>query len=740
MILVSGQIHSQTTGSQSRRDRSGSRKSRLMDVVHSMCYAELILLVVLNAFGGRASGLTAPSRPPSSPSSPAAQNYYVSTTGSDTGGNGSISSPWATVANASAHVSAGATVHVAAGVYNGSFTTSASGTASAYITYEADTANFSGPVNCAQVAANHGDLTTCVRLVGGSSTTWTNSGDYVQIKGFDVTGGGINGIYTQGNATVITENHVHDILPSTCNSTGGSGINLNGTNAQVTDNYVHNIGPYPTACGYVQGIYYLTSGGFAYNNISFNNSGFGIQLWHQPSNIALVNNTIFNNASGGIVLGTDNTGFTVDYITVSNNIIVNNSGVGVSEQGASSSSTGIHNVYTNDLVYGNSGGSFSLQNGLTATATISSRPDFVDDTGDKTGDYHLQSTSPAIGAATSNGAPTTDFEGNARPQNGSYDIGSYEYVSTAALSISPTSLGFSSTTLNTTSSAQTLTLTNKSTSAVSLSGISISGTDSSSFAQTSNCGSSVAAGATCSINVTFTPQTTGTLTATLSITPTSGSATQVSLSGTGESGSTISLSPAAISFPSTVVGATSAVEYSAVTNTGSSTLTFTGAFVISGPFAFGGLGTCGATLAPGASCTISAAFKPTAAGAATGVVTVTDDAGTQTLPLSGTGALAVTLTPGSISFPSTKVGKASSVEYSTLTNNSASTLTFSGTFAISGPFAFGGLGTCASTVAPGASCTISAVFQPTSKGTATGAVTLIDSAGTQTLALIGSAY
>jgi hypothetical protein len=357
----------------------------------------------------------------------AAQNYYVSTTGSDTGGNGSISSPWATVANASAHVSAGATVHVAAGVYNGSFTTSASGTASAYITYEADTANFSGPVNCAQVAANHGDLTTCVRLVGGSSTTWTNSGDYVQIKGFDVTGGGINGIYTQGNATVITENHVHDILPSTCNSTGGSGINLNGTNAQVTDNYVHNIGPYPTACGYVQGIYYLTSGGFAYNNISFNNSGFGIQLWHQPSNIALVNNTIFNNASGGIVLGTDNTGFTVDYITVSNNIIINNGGPAISEQGRPGC-IGTHNITTNNLVEGSATQLISLVSGSLAEHTMDVSPQFVNDTGDASGNYHLQPASPAIGAGTSISVPPTDFDGNARPQNGAFDLGAYQYM------------------------------------------------------------------------------------------------------------------------------------------------------------------------------------------------------------------------------------------------------------------------------------------------------------------------
>ncbi|MGH9328010.1 MAG: hypothetical protein ACRD2B_15180 [Terriglobia bacterium] len=67
------------------------------------------------------------------PSRASASNYYVSTRGSNSAGNGSEAHPWATVAYASTHAGPGTTVYVAAGVYHGSFTTSASGTASAYI-------------------------------------------------------------------------------------------------------------------------------------------------------------------------------------------------------------------------------------------------------------------------------------------------------------------------------------------------------------------------------------------------------------------------------------------------------------------------------------------------------------------------------------------------------------------------------------------------------------------------------
>src|SRR5207245_6531220 len=66
-------------------------------------------------------------------------NYYVSTTGSDSSGNGSSSSPWATIAYASTKVGPGASVHVAPGTYSGQFNTDASGTSSACITYDSDT-------------------------------------------------------------------------------------------------------------------------------------------------------------------------------------------------------------------------------------------------------------------------------------------------------------------------------------------------------------------------------------------------------------------------------------------------------------------------------------------------------------------------------------------------------------------------------------------------------------------------
>jgi len=85
-----------------------------------------------------------------------------------------------------------------------------------------------------------------------------------------------------------------------------------------------------------------------------------------------------------------------------------------------------------------------------------------------------------------------------------------------------------------TSGAQTFTLTNTGGTTANISSISITGANANDFVQTSNCGSSLAAGARCTIAVMFTPNATGTLSATLSIADNaSGSPQTVSLSGSG---------------------------------------------------------------------------------------------------------------------------------------------------------------------------------------------------------------
>jgi hypothetical protein len=113
--------------------------------------------------------------------------------------------------------------------------------------------------------------------------------------------------------------------------------------------------------------------------------------------------------------------------------------------------------------------------------------------------------------------------------------------------LSPTSLAFGNVSIGTTSTAQTATLSNSGNAAMSITSLALTGSNASDFAQTNTCGSSVAAGASCTISVTFTPAASGSRTASVSITDNApGSPQSVSLTGAGSNPqpSLTSLSPA----------------------------------------------------------------------------------------------------------------------------------------------------------------------------------------------------
>jgi hypothetical protein len=102
--------------------------------------------------------------------------------------------------------------------------------------------------------------------------------------------------------------------------------------------------------------------------------------------------------------------------------------------------------------------------------------------------------------------------------------------SSPVLSVTPASLTFASQALSTASAAQTVTVNNTGTAAAAVSGIAASGD----FAQTNTCGTSIAAGASCTASVTFTPTAAGTRTGSLTITSSAAnSPTTVALTGTG---------------------------------------------------------------------------------------------------------------------------------------------------------------------------------------------------------------
>ncbi|WP_433615957.1 choice-of-anchor D domain-containing protein [Dactylosporangium sp. CA-139114] len=202
----------------------------------------------------------------------------------------------------------------------------------------------------------------------------------------------------------------------------------------------------------------------------------------------------------------------------------------------------------------------------------------------------------------------------------------------SSINISPSAVGFGSVVTGSTSAAQTVTVTNSGSGAAPVGTIAVSGD----FAQTNTCGSSIAAGASCTVSVTFKPTVAGARTGTLTVTA-SGITNTVPLSGTGVApGPIVNANPGSLSFGGTVVGTSSATQTVTLNNSGTTAASVSG-IATSGDFSQ--TNTCGNSIAVGASCTVTVKFTPTASGSRSGSLTVTSNANNSpaTVGLSGSG-------------------------------------------------------------------------------------------------------
>jgi hypothetical protein len=211
----------------------------------------------------------------------------------------------------------------------------------------------------------------------------------------------------------------------------------------------------------------------------------------------------------------------------------------------------------------------------------------------------------------------------------------------AGVSLSPTSLAFTEP-VGETSATRTITVTNNGSAALSLTSIAITGTNMGDFAQTNTCGTSVAAGASCAISVTFTPPATGAFSASVTLTDNAlGSPQAIIITGTGTPAApAVTLLPTSLTYASQLVGTTSTAQTVTLTNSGNAALSLTSVAVTGTNISdFAQTNTCGTSVAAGASCTISVTFTPQATGARSASVTATDNASDspQTVGLSGTG-------------------------------------------------------------------------------------------------------
>lgn len=356
--------------------------------------------------------------------------HFVAVGGNDSN-DGSACRPWATIGKAARSVKAGDTVIVGDGTYPENVSINIGGTG------ESNRVVFRSQNKWgAHVSGVNGSSST-------ASNTFTVSANYVTIQDFEITGWDYTGygIKEQNPAHHINVigNNIHSMGKGATACVRGGGIGaVNYT--LIKDNHIWDISIYPRGrirCNYQHGIYVLggDGGSIINNNIYAIWEGIGIQFdGARYNNWTVANNTIFNaaydsggdggsmyfNCDGSSSLGAG----TCDNNVWRNNIFANNSRYCWFVTSMNGGTLGANNVYDHNLTY-NCGASY-MQSGK-ATNQITTDPLFINYQPDGTGNYHLQSTSPARNGGTNTSCPSTDQDGVTRPQEGVCDIGSYEY-------------------------------------------------------------------------------------------------------------------------------------------------------------------------------------------------------------------------------------------------------------------------------------------------------------------------
>ena len=255
---------------------------------------------------------------------------------------------------------------------------------------------------------------------------------------------------------------------------------------------------------------------------------------------------------------------------------------------------------------------------------------------DSSGDAIVTGSTSSANFPVIAGAPQSTYAGSNSSPN--VFVAKVSPQDAPAVALSPQSLNFGNQALNNASNPQTVTLVNAGSASLGITSIKASGE----FSQTNNCGTIVSAGGgTCTIQVTFTPTKTGSVTDQISIADDAqGSPQTITVTGSGvTSGGTLTPTPSSLSFAAQTVGTTSPMQTVQLVNTGNTAINLTG-ISVSGDFAE--TNTCGTlptSLNVGAACSVSVSFTPTATGSRTGTLTFQDDAanGPQSVSLTGIG-------------------------------------------------------------------------------------------------------
>lgn len=223
-------------------------------------------------------------------------------------------------------------------------------------------------------------------------------------------------------------------------------------------------------------------------------------------------------------------------------------------------------------------------------------------------EYHVEE--PGLGDDTDATFPTECVGGAMTAQEKLLEFSLFDLTGNGTPpTLSPTTNNFGNQAVGSSTPVQKFLWTNNTLFPVSVT----SATTAGDFNVTANNCSSVGVGATCEIDVVFTPTTLGTRTGTLTVAANTGTLT-ASLSGTGIS--PLAISATSLDFGNVDVGATATQKLTVTNQTGVAQALATPA--ASGSFTI--TSGCGSSLAAQSSCTITVAFSPTSTGPQTGSV------------------------------------------------------------------------------------------------------------------------
>lgn len=237
-------------------------------------------------------------------------NYYVSTTGSDTTGNGSLASPWQTITKAINQVGGpGVTINVRAGTY-----------------HEHVLINKSGSASGGYLILRNYDYPTAVTINGGTVKVLTTGYAYGLV---DVVGPNNNSSYITVDGFEIYN------FTTTDDSKTPAGIHVEGagTNIQLINNYIHHI--------------WNTGNASSHDGTCANPSpqAFGLVVVGTVGTSPLTNVTINGNTLTDLKTGCSESltvNGNVNGFTISHNTVHNASNIGIDAIGGEGVASGYH--------------------------------------------------------------------------------------------------------------------------------------------------------------------------------------------------------------------------------------------------------------------------------------------------------------------------------------------------------------------------------------------------------------